>query len=154
MCVCVCVCVCVSLSVRVWLLLTFHPLLENRYNGMWRFVTQQICFLASYLIFLETEQLITVEQLEQMLGGRVNHVKTHTHTNQKKKKEKKKKRKRRRRRRRRRRSWSCEKIARWLCVCVCVCVYVRVCVCFLGRKLEEKMQNRGKKEKKIKKGGK
>ncbi|KAJ3050080.1 hypothetical protein HK097_008937 [Rhizophlyctis rosea] len=39
-----------------------------RYNGMWTFVLQQACYLAAYTTYLHYERLVTVPEVEEMLG--------------------------------------------------------------------------------------
>lgn len=41
-----------------------------RFNDHWRFVIQRLCFLASLLVYLESEKLATRESVAELLGGR------------------------------------------------------------------------------------
>ncbi|KNC97881.1 uncharacterized protein SPPG_09417 [Spizellomyces punctatus DAOM BR117] len=43
-----------------------------RYNGMFTFTLQQAIFLAAYIVYLQTEKLLTVPQVEEMLGVEVS----------------------------------------------------------------------------------
>jgi len=52
------------------LLLSVMLLLRTfRFNDQWRFVTQRSCFLAAFIVYLESEQLISREDCSALLGG-------------------------------------------------------------------------------------
>ncbi|KAL1922284.1 uncharacterized protein VTP21DRAFT_9823 [Calcarisporiella thermophila] len=43
-----------------------------RYNDLWSRTLQQACFLAAWNIYLQYERLITVQELEEIMGVKVN----------------------------------------------------------------------------------
>lgn len=47
-----------------------------RFNDHWRFVIQRLCFLATFIVYLESERMITREECAEMLGGRL-HIAVH-----------------------------------------------------------------------------
>lgn len=45
----------------------FSPL--SRFCDHWRFVSQRFAFLGAFIVYLESEKLITRPELAEMLGG-------------------------------------------------------------------------------------
>ncbi|KAJ3416180.1 hypothetical protein HDV05_002825 [Chytridiales sp. JEL 0842] len=43
-----------------------------KYNGMWNFTIQSACFLAALWVYLKEERLVTTEEVEKMLGAKVD----------------------------------------------------------------------------------
>ncbi|XP_049340821.1 translin isoform X2 [Astyanax mexicanus] len=46
-----------------------------RFHEHWRFVLQRLAFLASFVVYLETESLVTREEVAKILGTEVNREK-------------------------------------------------------------------------------
>lgn len=42
-----------------------------RFCDHWRFVSQRFAFLGAFILYLESERLITRQELAEMLGGQV-----------------------------------------------------------------------------------
>lgn len=43
----------------------------NRFHEHWRFVLQRLVFLAAFVVYLETETLVTREAVAEILGSRL-----------------------------------------------------------------------------------
>ena len=75
-----------------------------RYNGLWRWVTQQTVYLAALMTFLNDGKVIQLQDVQQLLGGESECV------------------------------FACvcvcvlAFVCECVCICVCVCVFVCVCV--------------------------
>jgi hypothetical protein len=92
--------------VSLWQSLTWYlPCHFCRFHEHWRFVLQRLVFLAAFVVYLETETLVTREAVTEILGSkcfsvicRITHI-------------------------------SLGFVSLWVCVRVCVFVCVCVCVC-------------------------
>lgn len=59
---------CVRVKIpRAFSHLIFFPF-GNRYNGLWRWSAQQACYLAALVTFYDTGRLITMAELQQLIG--------------------------------------------------------------------------------------
>ena len=44
-----------------------------RFHDHWRFSIQRLAFLASLIVYLESGQMATIEQVAEMIGGKLHH---------------------------------------------------------------------------------
>lgn len=46
----------------------------SRFHEHWRFVLQRLAFLAAFVVYLESESLVTREEVAQILGSRFQFI--------------------------------------------------------------------------------